>query len=105
MEAKVENQSTTRDKLWPQVRRLLVFQFKLYLDAFRDLLLSALAMGAFLIDLIQHNTAPDCYFERVLKFGRRTERAINLFNQFDPEYQGANSVDNILQKMEDKLKG
>ena len=72
------------DNLWPQVRRLLVFQLKLYIDAFRDIFLSALSLGAFLIDLIQQNMGPDSYFERVLKFGRGTERAINLFNQYDP---------------------
>ena len=93
------------DRRWPQVRKFLVFQIKLYIDAFRDIFLSFLSLGAFIIDLIQMNTGADSYFERVLKFGYGTERAINLFNQFDPEYQGANSVDNILQKMEDKLKG
>ena len=91
-------------KLWPQVRKLLVFQIKLYIDAFRDLLLSALSLGAFLIDLLQRNEGPDSYFERVLKFGRHTEHAINLFNQFDAEQHDEHSVDSILNEVEDKIR-
>jgi len=92
------------EKFWPQLRRLLVFQLKLYIDAFRDLLLSLLSLGAFLIDIVQQNNGPDCYFERCLRLGRRTERAINLFNQYDPEHQSPASVDNILNEMEDRLR-
>jgi len=91
------------DRLWPQLRKLLVFQIKLYVDAFRDIVLSALSLGAFLIDLVQQNTGPDCLFERVLNFGRGTERAINLFNQHSPEQQEGHSVDSILNEMEEKF--
>jgi len=92
------------DRLWPQFRRLLVFQIKLYVDAFRDLFLSALSLGAFLIDLVQHNTGADSYFERVLKFGRGTERAINLFNHYDPDHQDSKSVDSVLNDLEDRFR-
>lgn len=105
MEDKSEDtQSDKLERLWPQVRRLLVFQIKLYVDAFRDIFLSALSLGAFLIDLIQHNVGPDSYFERVLKFGRGTERAINLFNQYDPEDQDARSVDGVIRDIEDRFR-
>ncbi len=97
-------QAQTIHKFWPQLRRLLVFQLKLYIDAFRDLLLSALSLGAFLIDVVLQNTGPDCYFERILKFGRRTERSINLFNQFQPDQQGAASVDTILNEVEERFR-
>lgn len=92
------------EKLWPQVRKLLVFQLKLYIDAFRDLLLSVLSLGAFLIDIVQQNEGPDSYFERVLKFGQRTERAINLFNHFDSEQQDEHSVDSIIDEVEEKIR-
>ena len=91
-------------KLWPQVRKLLVFQIKLYIDAFRDLFLSALSLGAFLIDIVQQNEGPGSYFEKVLKFGRRTERSINLFNHFDVEQQDGHSVDKILNEVEEKIR-
>ena len=94
----------TMDNLWPQLRKLLVFQIKLYIDAFRDLLLSVLSLGAFLIDLLTQNTGAGSYFERVLKFGRGTERAINLFNQFNPERHDAKSVDSVLNDLEERIR-
>ena len=91
-------------RLWPQLRKFGVFQLKLYIDAFRDLLLSALSLGAFIIDLIQQNEGPDSYFEKVLRFGRRTEKSINLFNQFDAKERGDRSVDSIIDDVEDRFR-
>ncbi|MBQ13572.1 MAG: hypothetical protein QGG67_01600 [Gammaproteobacteria bacterium] len=91
-----------RTKLWPQLRALLIFQLKLYLDAFRDIFLSVLSIGAFIIDLVLQNSGAGSLFERVLSFGRRTERAINLFNQYDPEQQRGGSIDSILKEVEDR---
>ncbi|MDA1369510.1 MAG: hypothetical protein O2971_01945 [Proteobacteria bacterium] len=91
-------------KFWPQVRKLLVFQIKLYIDAFRDIFLSVLSLGAFLIDLVQRNAGAQSYFERVLQFGRHTERSINLFNQFDSDQQSARSVDRVLDELEDRFR-
>lgn len=92
------------EKLWPQLRKLLVFQIKLYIDALRDLLLSALSLGAFLIDIVQQNEGPDSYFEKILKFGRHTERSINLFNYFDDEQHDEHSVDSIIDEVEEKIR-
>ncbi len=86
----------------PQLRRLLILQFKLYIDAFRDICLSVLSLGAFLIDVFQGNEGSDCYFDDVMKLGRRTERAINLFDQVDPATQEEPSVDSLLRKAEDQ---
>ena len=94
----------TMDRRWPQLRKFLVFQIKLYIDVFRDIFLSFLSFGAFIIDLIQMNTGADSYFEQVLKFGYGTGRAINLFNQYGAEDQGPQSVDKVLRKMEDKIR-
>jgi len=62
-----------------QIRRLIVFQFKLYIDAIRDLLLSPLSIAAVLLDLLQRNREEKSHFSKVLHLGRRTEKAINLF--------------------------
>ncbi|PCI75660.1 MAG: hypothetical protein COB20_12385 [SAR86 cluster bacterium] len=94
----------TMQRLWPQLRKFGVFQLKLYIDAFRDILLSALSLGAFIIDLIQQNDGPDSYFEKVLRFGRRTEKSINLFNQFDAQERGDRSVDSIINEVEDRFR-
>ena len=91
-------------RLWPQLRKFGVFQLKLYIDAFRDLLLSALSLGAFIIDLVQQNEGPESYFEKVLDFGRRTERSINLFNQFDAHERGERSVDSIIDEVEERFR-
>ena len=96
--------SESMEKIWPQLRTLLVFQIKLYIDAFRDLFLSALSLDAFIIDLVQQNTGENTYFNRVLKFGRKTEVTINLFNQYNRDEQSGTSVDSILQEVEDRIK-
>lgn len=96
--------SESMENIWPQLRRLLVFQIKLYIDAFRDLLLSALSLGAFIIDLVQQNTGADCYFEKVLRFGRKTEVTINLFNQYSRDEQTGTTVDDILQEVEERVR-
>jgi hypothetical protein len=96
--------SESMENIWPQLRRLLVFQIKLYIDAFRDLFLSALSLGAFIIDLVQQNSGPDCYFEKVLRFGRKTEVTINLFNQYARDEQSGTTVDSILQEVEERVR-
>jgi len=85
------------NKFWPHLRKLLVFQFKLYLDAFRDLFLSALSLFAFVLDAVLNLSGPDSFFERVLAFGRRTEKTINLFNQYE---ESETNVDSILKDVE-----
>ena len=93
------------EKLWPQLRRLLVFQIKLYVEVFRDFFLIALSLGAFLIDVILQKTGSDSLFEKVLHFDRMTERSINLINQHDLAEQHTHSVDRVLNDLEDRFRG
>lgn len=104
VEEPVKEREGAMEKLWVQLRKLLVFQLKLYIDALRDLLLSALSLAAFIIDFLLRLEGPTSCFERVLEFGRLTERSINLFNHFDPEQQAGRSVDNILNEVEEKIR-
>ena len=67
-------------KFYLQCKRLFVFQLKLYVDAFRDVVLSALSFFAFLFDALIRDPQSG-YFEKVLALGRRSERLINLFEQ------------------------
>ena len=90
--------------LWSQIKRFLVFQVKLYVDATRDLILSFFALFAFLADVVFQLKGEDSLFERLLGLGRRTERAINLFNQYDENEQGTNSIDGIVREVENKLR-
>jgi len=58
---------------------VLIFQFKLAFDGLRDLLLSPLSIMAGILGLFFGGDRPDRYFQRVLRFGRKTEVWINLF--------------------------
>ena len=68
-------------KFYLQCKRLFVFQLKLYVDAFRDVVLSALSFFAFLFDVVLMRDPQSGYFEKVLALGGRSERLINLFEQ------------------------
>jgi hypothetical protein len=94
----------TRRDWWPQVRKFLVLQIKLYVDALRDVLISFLAFFAIVIDLIQHKTGNESYFEQLMRFGRRTEVSINLFGSYSPEQEAGRTVDSILNEIEQKLR-
>lgn len=58
---------------------VVVFQFKLAADGLRDLLLVPASIVAAIIGLIAGGDEPDLYYRRVLHFGLRSERWINLF--------------------------
>ena len=93
-----------KKRRWPQVRRFLVFQIKLYVDAFRDFFLSLLSFPAFIMDLIEGKEGEDSHMESILKLGRRSEKAINLFEQHSREEQDGHSVDSIIDHVEQKIK-
>tara|TARA_X000001036_G_C20108231_1_gene574064 strand:- start:54 stop:326 length:273 start_codon:yes stop_codon:yes gene_type:complete len=86
------------------LKRFLVFQFKLYVDAFRDLVLSALSLFGFTLDVVLMHEPEESLFDKVLGMGRCSERAINLFNQHDKEQEGPVSIDGLVDEMEERLK-
>ncbi|MBU13533.1 MAG: hypothetical protein CMQ14_00415 [Gammaproteobacteria bacterium] len=63
-----------------QLKLFLLFQFKLYVDALRDLVLSALSLFAFILDVVLMDEREESLFEKVLGMGRGSEQAISLFN-------------------------
>ncbi len=90
--------------MWSQLKRFLLFQVKLYLDATRDLFLSFFAIFAFIADVVFQLHGENSLFEKLLGVGRKTERAINLFNQYDAAEQGIDSVDGLVREVEDRLR-
>ncbi len=92
-------QPTQQDKV-NALKKLGVFQLKLAVDALRDILLSPLSLMCTLIDLVEGNTGKDSYFEKLLRFGRRTERKINLFNQHDDESSQGQTIDSLINQVE-----
>jgi hypothetical protein len=67
---------------WDLIRDLVVFQFKLAIDALRDVVMSPVSIVAGLLDLILEGDRPR-HLYRVLLLGRQTERWINLFGEAD----------------------
>lgn len=62
------------------IRNAVVLQFKLLLDALRDLALSPLSIAAALLDLILSKRQSPRYFNSVLKLGLHTEEWIDLWS-------------------------
>ncbi len=64
---------------WSLLGRLIAFQFKLAMDGLRDLLLSPVSIGFVLYGIVVQRDQPEKYFERLMRFGRDTDKFINLF--------------------------
>lgn len=94
---------------WALLRDALVFQGKLFCDGARDLLLSPLAIGALLVDLVAGGERPGQRFYSLLRAGRRSERWINLFGAAEPKPpagrlvsdSGASGVDAMVTRLEE----
>ena len=78
---------------------VLVFQFKLLVDGLRDLLLSPLSILAAVIGLVLGGDRPDQYFRRVVRFGLRTEKWINLFG----EHGGPGTADHLVDPLRSRV--
>lgn len=78
-------------------RRLVIFQLKLAVDALRDIILSPVSLVCSLIDLAEKRKGKDSYFEKLMLFGRNTEKKINLFEQYQLE---KTTIDSILHQVE-----
>ncbi|MEE9255342.1 MAG: hypothetical protein V3U43_10425 [Pseudomonadales bacterium] len=61
--------------------RLIVFQLKLVMDGLRDIVLSPVSLVAVLAGLIAGGKTPERYWNLLMRFGRRTDIWINLFDR------------------------
>lgn len=61
------------------IRDVILLQFKLLLDALRDIALSPLTLAAAALDLVLSRSQPPRYFYAVLKLGERSEEWIDLW--------------------------
>ncbi len=82
------------------LRRLLVFQLKLAVDALRDILLSPVSIICTIIDFIEKKHGPESHFEKLMAFGRSTERKINLFEQHE---KNISTIDSVVDRVEDVI--
>lgn len=69
----------TGNERWPLIRDVLVFQCKLLVDGFRDLVLVPVSLITGLVSAIGKNGVPGREFYDLLRAAQRSERWINLF--------------------------
>ncbi|MGI9628755.1 MAG: hypothetical protein ACR2QM_18110 [Longimicrobiales bacterium] len=74
-------------------RDLVIFQVKLFLDAFGDAVLSPLAVVAFAIDLLPGRSAKGTFY-RVLRFGERWDRWLSLYR---PSHEVGQTGEGLLE--------
>ena len=92
---------------WHLIRDAVQFQIKLAIDGVRDLILMPLsALGAVLTLFGVRDTPLEFY--NIVRWGKRTERAINLFGAAKPspadrQSDEAVSVDTLLERVESLL--
>lgn len=84
------------------LRHLIVFQFKLALDALRDLLLSPLSIVVFVLDALLRPPENDSLYFKLMALGRRSDRLINLFDEYSGS--GDYTVDQTLNSVEEAVK-
>ena len=91
------------------VRDIVVFQFKLLVDGFRDLVLVPASLVAGLVSLVKtRDGEPGGEFYKVVALGKESERWINLFGALknapqdvaDEDHFGHNDIDEIVSKVE-----
>ena len=91
----IDERSQSRSRLLWDV---FVFQFKLAFDGFRDVVLVPVSIIAGLMGLLIGGNEPARYFRQVLRFGRRTEYWLNLFDH--PQRRGGTS-DELIDPIRD----
>lgn len=92
-----DNNPKSDNKSAHPFRRLVIFQLKLAVDALRDIILSPVSIVCSLIDMAEKRKGKDSYFEKLMLFGRNTEKKINLFEQHEIE---ESTIDSILNQVE-----
>ncbi|WP_163271595.1 hypothetical protein [Chelativorans alearense] len=65
------------------VRRVVLFQVKLFADGLRDFVMSPLSIIAGVLGIL-FSRDPEGAYDRLMRFGRETDRWINLFRRLWP---------------------
>jgi hypothetical protein len=89
---------------WTLLRDVAAFQVKLLADALRDLLLSPVSLVCGFMDLLRPGGGR---FQALMRFGRRTDRWINLFGagaQAEPAGKEDWSIDETIARVEERLR-
>ena len=92
------------------IRDAVVFQVKLLVDGFRDVVLIPVSLAATVISLLKPGSDAGTEFYEVVAFGRQTERSINLFRAADRlktegDGQTMPDLDGLVDDVEHYLRG
>jgi len=106
-----ENSGNT-DNRWSFGRDIIVFQFKLLADGFRDMLLIPASLAAGLVGLLFYRDNPEQPFHTILGLGKQSEHWINLFGSLPRKQQlqasmsvtRAGNLDQVVGKLETMLR-
>jgi hypothetical protein len=93
-----DEQAAAEIGFWKALRHLVAFQVKLAADALRDLVMSPLSIVVFILDTLRRPTLEDSYYLRLMVFGRRTDRYINLFDEHKDK--GHATMDEAIETLE-----
>lgn len=84
------------------IKAFFVFQCKLFLDWFRDLVFSPVAMFCVVADLISGADEKNGMFNRLMVFGAKTDHWINMFNTHTED--SGPHFDHLVDRAEDSLR-
>ena len=91
---------------WTLIRDIVVFQFKLFVDGVRDLVLVPISLVLGLVSLLKGGEGVGSEFYDLLRYGRHTDRAINLFGAADRVHDSTDEgampeIDSLVARVED----
>lgn len=90
------------------LRRVVIFQFKLFIDGLRDVMLVPVSIIAAILDLVSGTSGPSGNFASVLNLGRRSERYIDLFGEREHRVPDENdpepALDDLLSLVEEQVR-
>jgi len=100
--------NSAEDDRWVLIRDVAVFQFKLLVDGFRDLLLVPVSLITGIVSLLNYRREKGSEFYDLLEAGRRSEHWINLFgaasrsDRADDSQSGFGStdIDDVVSRVE-----
>ena len=90
---------------WTLIRDMVVFQFKLFVDGIRDVILVPVSLVFGIISLTRGGDRVGTEFYDLLRYGRQTDHAINLFGAaervHDPVEEGElPDIDSLVSRFE-----
>ncbi|WP_421852176.1 hypothetical protein [Oricola sp.] len=85
------------------IRRVIIFQVKLFADGLRDLFLSPISIAAAAIGFLFGGRNPHAVYDRLMEVGHESDRWIDLFGFHEKETRGPN-LERVIGDIEDLVR-